>query len=192
MTRIFEEDGRVVPLTLVKSGENVITQIKDLSKDGYSAVQISFGQKKNNKPLAGHFGEKGSFRFSKELRTDNPDQAVGDKLDIGSFSLGDIVKVSSISKSKGFQGGVKRHGFAGMPRTHGHHHVLRHVGSGGQRFPQHTLKGSRGPGRMGGDRITVRGLKVAYIDLENQIIGFKGAIPGRKGTLVEILKLNKK
>lgn len=194
MSRIFEEDGKVIPLTLIKSGENVVTQIKSLEKDGYNAAQVSFGTKRNiNKAQVGHFGEKGSFRYSKELRLDDVSSVdLGSKATLDYFSLGDFVKVSAISKSKGFQGGVKRHGFAGMPRTHGHHHVLRHVGSGGQRFPQHTLKGSRGPGRMGGDRITTRGLKVVYIDLDNNIIGLKGAVPGRKGTLVEISKLIKK
>lgn len=196
MSRIFDEDGKVIPLTLIQSGESVVTQVKSTEKDGYSAIQVSHGVRKNlNKAQKGHFGDAGSFRYSKEQKISSEESqnvAKGQKINIDFLSLGDIVRASAISKSKGFQGGVKRHGFAGMPRTHGHHHVLRHVGSGGQRFPQHTLKGSRGPGRMGGDRISTRGLKVVYLDIANNIIGLKGAVPGRKGSLVEITKLSKK
>ena len=102
------------------------------------------------------------------------------------LKVGDSVKATGISKGKGFQGAVKRHGFHGMPASHGHHHVLRHVGSIGQRFPQHTLKGMRMAGRMGGDTVTTRGLKVISIDEEKHIISLKGAVPGRKGTLIAI------
>ncbi|MEK7506636.1 MAG: 50S ribosomal protein L3, partial [Patescibacteria group bacterium] len=101
----------------------------------------------------------------------------------------DEVKVTGLSKGKGFQGVVKRHGFAGMPASHGHHHVLRHGGSIGQRFPQHTLKGMRMAGRMGGERVTTRGLKVISVDKENNLLAVKGAVPGRRGTLLEVVKI---
>ena len=107
----------------------------------------------------------------------------GDPNDI---AQGNIVKVTGISKAKGFQGAVKRHGFAGLPASHGHHHVMRHVGSIGQRFPQHTLKGTRMAGRTGGNQVTTRGLKVVSVDPEKHILALKGAVPGRRGTLVTI------
>lgn len=113
----------------------------------------------------------------------------GDKLDVSAFNAGDVVKVSGITKGKGFQGVVKRHGFHGMPASHGHHHVLRHGGSIGQRFPQHTLKGMRMAGRMGGERQTTRGLEIVSVDRENNLMMIKGAVPGRKGTLLEIATL---
>ncbi len=191
MTRMFSDDGRVIPVTLIQSGPVVITQLKTSETDGYTAAQVSFGSKKHiNKAQVGHFANLGSFAVSREIRLNSEElPEKGASFDTSIFSIGDIVKVTGLSKSKGFQGGVKRHGFAGMPATHGHHHVLRHVGSGGQRFPQHTLKGSRGPGRMGGERVAVRGVKVAFLDIEKGLIGVKGSIPGRKGTLVEIIKI---
>ena len=188
---MFNDDGRVIPVTLIQSGKATVTQVRSIEKDGYAAVQLSYGSKKNTtKALKGHFGEMGIFRYSREFKPlDGISHEKGSVIEMSEFTIGDIIKVTGFSKAKGFQGGVKRHGFAGMPATHGHHHVLRHVGSGGQRFPQHTLKGSRGPGRMGGDRTAVRGLKVAFIDAEKGLIGVKGAVPGRKGTLLEIVKI---
>jgi large subunit ribosomal protein L3 len=112
--------------------------------------------------------------------------AVGDNVDVSIFAPGDIVKVAGLTKGKGFAGAVKRHGFHGSPASHGHHHVLRHVGSIGQRFPQHTLKGSRGPGRDGQERVSMRGLKVIAVDAEIGLIAVKGAVPGAKGTILEV------
>ena len=110
----------------------------------------------------------------------------GDKLDISIFKEGDVVKVSGISKGKGFQGVVKRHGFHGMPASHGAHSVLRHAGSIGQRFPQHTLKGMRMAGRMGGVSKSIRGLKIIKVDTENGMLAITGAVPGNNGSVVEI------
>jgi len=199
MTRIFEDNGKVIPVTLVEAGPIVVTQLKNKDKDGYQAVQVGHGEKKKiSKPKAGHLKGLKNLRNLKEFRIDNLKFKVGDtekelergdQLDVSVFNVGDTVKVSGIAKGKGFQGAVKRHGFHGMPASHGHHHVLRHVGSIGQRFPQHTLKGMRMAGRMGGKRITTRGLKIVSIDKEHNILALKGAIPGRRGTRLEIVSL---
>ena len=191
MSQIFNEDGTVVPVTVIEAEPNTVTQIKTKEKDGYEAIQVGANlKKKTNKP-----------RFSKEFNLENKGKkargkssttlgdlqlAVGQKIDLSIFSEGDIVKVSGVSKGKGFQGVVKRHGFSGMPFSHGHHHVLRHGGSIGQRFPQHTLKGMRMAGRMGGVKATTRGLKVVKVDVENNLIAVKGAVPGNKKSLVII------
>lgn len=187
MTQIFQENGTVVPLTLIEAKPIMVTQIRSLEKNGYQAVQIGYDKaKKMNKPKSGHLKDLPPFKKLKEFRNLGGDLKRGDNLDISSFNIGDIVKVSGFSKGRGFQGAVKRHGFAGMPASHGHHHVLRHVGSIGQRFPQHTLKGMRMAGRMGNTRKTIRGLKVILVDIDNNILGLKGAVPGRKGTILEI------
>lgn len=193
MSRIFNEDGTVVPVTLVEAGPVTVTQVRSKDKDGYEAVQVGMGKaKKLKKPQAGHLKDLGSLKRLKESRINNQESSElkrGDIIDASAFSIGDVVKVSGLSKGRGFQGAVKRHGFHGMPASHGHHHVLRHVGSIGQRFPQHTLKGLRMAGRMGGGRVTTRGLKVVAIDKDNNLIALKGAVPGRRGTLLEMQKI---
>ena len=196
---IFAEDGKVTPITVVEAGPITVTQIRSEEKDGYKAVQVGFGKdKKPNKPKAGHVKGLESTKNLVEFRVEDLKFKVGeaekelergDKLDVSVFNVGDAVKVSGITKGKGFQGVVKRHGFHGMPASHGHHHVLRHGGSIGQRFPQHTLKGMRMAGRMGGKRQTTRGLKIMMVDKENNLLMIKGAVPGRKGTLLEIVSL---
>ena len=199
MTRIFREDGKVIPVTVVEAGPITVTQIRTEEKDGYKAVQVGFGKdKKPNKSKAGHIKGLEDTKNLVEFRVEDlkfkaseaeKELERGDKLDVSAFNAGDIVKISGITKGKGFQGVVKRHGFHGMPASHGHHHVLRHGGSIGQRFPQHTLKGMRMAGRMGGERQTTRGLEIVSIDKENNLMMIKGAIPGRKGTLLEIVSL---
>ena len=193
MTRIFSEDGEVIPVTVVEAGPVTVVQVKTEETDGYRAVQVGYGNnKKNKKPVAGHLKDlsKG-LRHLKEfiIKDEVSDLKRGDKIDVSVFGVGDTVKVSGISKAKGFQGVVKRHGFHGAPASHGHKKMLRRPGSIGQRFPQHTLKGMRMAGRMGGTRITVRELKVSSIDKENNIMAISGAVPGRKGTLLEIVKM---
>jgi large subunit ribosomal protein L3 len=190
MTRVFNDDGTVVPVTLIETEPMTVTQIKITEKDGYEAIQIGSGKiKKVDKAKAGHLKNLKNFRFLKEFKSKVGDLKRGDILDVETFKEGDLLKVSGISKGRGFQGAVKRHGFHGMPASHGHHHVLRHVGSIGQRFPQHTLKGMRMAGRMGGVRKTVRGLKIISVDKEKNLLVVKGAVPGRKGTLLEIMTL---
>ena len=191
MTQTYDEQGKVVPVTVIKAMPAVITQIRTTEKDGYSAVQVGTGERnKINKPLAGHLKALGKFKKLKEFRNAaEADTAVGGKIDVSVFAVGDKVKISGLTKGRGFQGAVKRYGFHGMPASHGHHHVLRHVGSIGQRFPQHTLKGMRMAGRMGGERVSIRGLKVISVDQANNLLAVRGAVPGRKGTWLEIIAL---
>ena len=172
MTQIFDKDGLVHPATLVKVSPVTVSQIKTVEKDGYSAVQIS--TKKDKKEA------------KKEFRVDSTDKKAGDAIEIGLFKEGDIVNISSISKGKGFQGVVKRHGFGGGPRTHGQKHSEREPGSIGGGLRNKVPKKMRMAGRMGGDRVTVKNLKVTHIDPASQTLYIGGAIPGRIGTLVEI------
>lgn len=190
MTQVYSEKGVRIPVTLLQVAPNVVTQVKTVEKDGYAAVQVATGKKKAlTKSVKGHFKGLGDFRWAREFGASavgGKDLAVGEKVDVSIFVPGDIVRISGLTKGKGFAGAVKRHGFHGAPASHGHHHVLRHVGSIGQRFPQHTLKGSRGPGRDGGERVSMRGLKVVIVDAEQGILAVKGAVPGSRGSLLEI------
>lgn len=194
MTQIFKEDGSVVPVTLVKIEPNVVVQVKTKENDGYQAIQIGTGSKKKlTKPEKGHRKSLGNFAILKEFKLAPAGEAgssdefkVGDTIDISTFTEGETVKVSGMSKGKGFQGVVKRHGFHGMPASHGAHSVLRHTGSIGQRFPQHTLKGMRMAGRMGGVNKSVRGLKIVKVDAVNNLLAITGAVPGNNGGIVEI------
>ncbi|MDP4001637.1 MAG: 50S ribosomal protein L3 [bacterium] len=193
MTQMFKEDGSVVPVTVVKIEPNIVVQVKTKDKDGYQAIQIGTGSKKKlNKPEKGHRKTLGNFAILKEFKLAPASEAgtlefkVGDTIDISTFTEGETVKISGISKGKGFQGVVKRHGFHGMPASHGAHSVLRHAGSIGQRFPQHTLKGMRMAGRMGGVSKSIRGLKIIKVDAENGLLAITGAVPGNNGGIVEI------
>ncbi len=188
MTQIFTEDGVVVPVTVIKTSPNVVTQVKTSDKDGYTAVQIGFGEKNAKnvaKPLKGHVKELGNFAHLKEVKLEG-EFNIGDKIEASTLVEGDTVTVSAISKGKGFQGVVKRHGFKGGRRSHGQKHSEREPGSIGVGGVQRVFKGMRMAGRMGADRVTVKNLKVAKVDSENQLVYIKGAVPGRKGTLVEI------
>lgn len=193
MSQIFhEEDGKVEPVTLIKAEPVAVIRVKKEETDGYNAIQVGLGERKAKnikKPQRGHFKNLGNFRFIREFRYLTPPEfwpAVGDKIDISQFKVGDLVKISGLSKGKGFQGTVKRHGFRGGPKTHGQKHRLRAPGSIGATTPQHVLKGKRMAGRMGGERVTVKNLKVVEVDAENNILAVKGAAPGRRGTLLEI------
>ena len=196
MTQVFDDKGEVHPVTVLKAGPMTVTQIKTDATDGYSAVQVGFGTRnaKNiNKPLKGHIKE-GNFMYLREFRIDNtntqgsPMYSIGDQIDISTFSEGDKVTVSATSKGKGFQGVVKRHGFHGGPRSHGQKHSEHEPGSigGGGRDGGRVAKGKRMAGRMGGDRITSKGLTVVSVKPETGEIFIRGAVPGRRGTLVEI------
>ena len=200
MAQIYGENGNVISVTVIEAEPNTVVQIKTKDKDKYEAIQIGYGTKKAkniNKPETGHMKKLGSFAVLKEFKVDShgkrsrgeeqepmPELAPGHKIDVSIFSLGDTVRVTGITKGRGFQGVVKRHGFHGMPASHGAHSVMRHAGSIGQRFPQHTLKGMRMAGHMGNVKFTVRGLKIVNIDAENNVLAIKGAIPGNKGGLV--------
>lgn len=190
MTQVFTDAGEVKPVTVVKTAPVIVTQVKTKEKDGYNAVQVGFGDKKPKnikKPQKGHYKNLGNFEYTKEYRTDEKPN-VGDAVDLGGFKVGDMITVSATSKGKGFQGVVKRHGFHGGPRSHGQKHSEREPGSisGGTRNGGRVPKGMRMAGRMGSDRITVKNLKVIDINPEAGFILVEGAIPGRRGTLVEI------
>lgn len=190
MSQVFNGAGGVVPVTLVRAAPNVALQVKTKDKDGYDAVQVGTGERKAKnikKPQAGHFGNLGNFRYVREFRVDQV-PVRGDKIDVSAFAEGDTVKVSGISKAKGFQGVVKRHGFHGAPATHGTKHAHREPGSigGGGRAGGKVAKGMRMAGRMGGERVTVRNLKIVKVDVENNMLAIAGAVPGRRGTLIEI------
>ncbi len=198
MTQIFDESGNVVPATLVRVVPNAVLQVKTKEKDGYDAVQVATGERKAKnirKPQRGHFKELGSFRYVREFRIDQAPSsklqapAVGSIMGVSVFQEGDVVKVSGVSKAKGFQGVVKRHGFHGAPKTHGTKHAHRQpgsIGGAGGRAGGKVAKGMRMAGRMGGGRVSVRNLKIAKVDPENQILAIRGAVPGRRGTLLEI------
>lgn len=193
MTQVFDEDGNVNPATVIATRPMSITQIKTKESDGYSAVQVGFGEikdKKVSKALKGHLKGK-AFRHIKEFRISEKeasDLKVGDEVSAEVFEVGDKVRVSGVSKGKGFQGVVKRHGFGGGPRTHGQRHSEREPGSIGTAGVQRVLKGVRMAGRMGGDRISVKNLRILHIDKEAGKVYIKGALPGRKGTLLEVKK----
>lgn len=184
MSQIFDEKGRVVPLTLIEAGPCQITQIKTKDRDGYEAVQVGFIKKKKRIKKT----EKGKeFKYLKEQRTEGGEQyKLGEKIEVGVFQEGDVVKISGISKGKGFQGGVKRWGFRGRGASHGVKHEARTIGSVGTSFPERVIKGKKMPGRMGFERVTVKNLKIVKIDAEKNLLVIKGAVPGRKGTLLEI------
>jgi len=193
MTQFFNEDGVVVPATIISVPQATVTQVKSIDTDGYTSVQIASGERKEkniNKAQRGHFAGKGNFRFVKEFRLKNDessDMNVGDTLDASIFEVGDVVAVSGTSKGKGFQGVVKRHGFSGAPTSHGHRHDTRKPGSIGATGPQRVFKGTRMAGRMGSDRITVKNLEVVAIDTKTGQLLVKGALPGRRGTLLEVV-----
>ncbi len=193
MTQIFGEDGRVVPVTEVSVGPLTVVQVKTNDKDGYEAVQFGFGSRKEKnlkKPVKGHMGELGNFRHLRELRLYGGKETLnrGDKVEISVFAPGDKVEISGITKGKGFQGVVKRHGFKGGPRSHGQKHSEREPGSigGAGRDGGRVAKGKRMAGRMGSDRITVKNLRVVSVDSESNKLFISGAVPGRRGTLLEI------
>src|SRR3989338_8522935 len=188
MSQIFDKEGNVIPITLIRALQNVVIQAKTKDKDGYAAVQVGTGERKAKnikKPQTGHFKELGSFRHVKEFRTAEAFER-GQKIDVSVFQEGDKVKVTGISKAKGFQGVVKRHGFHGAPATHGTKHAHREPGSIGATWPQRVIKGMRMAGRMGGERVSVKNLRVVSIDPKNEILAVAGAVPGRPGSLVAI------
>ena len=185
MSQIFDSEGNMLPVTLVLAGPCQITQIKTKDKDGYGAVQIGFQkivkEKRIKKPQS-----KKPFKYLREFRNNIGEFQIDQEINASLFQEGDKVAVTGISKGKGFQGAVKRWGFAGHPSTRGTKHEERTIGSVGCRFPQRVRKGKRMSGRMGSDRTTVRNLKIVKVDKDNNLLAIGGAVPGRKGTLLEI------
>src|SRR6478736_6036925 len=191
MTQTWDENNRVVPVTVVAAGTNVVTQVRQPATDGYNAVQIGFGEidaRKVTKPRAGHFAKAGVTprRHVAEIRTaDASSYTVGQELDPELFAAGDEVDVTGTSKGKGFAGVMKRHGFHGVGASHGAHRNHRKPGSiGGCATPGRVFRGMRMAGRMGGVRTTTQGLTVHAVDAEKGLLLIKGAVPGPKGALV--------
>ena len=192
MTQIFNEDGVLTPVTVLQAGPCVVTQVKTVENDGYSAVQVGFGDKRENlvnKPMKGHYDKAGvSYkRFLKEFRFENAEEySVADEIKADIFAAGDHVDASAIAKGKGFQGAIKRHGQHRGPMAHGSK-FHRHQGSNGSATtPGRVFKGKGMPGQMGGKKITTQNLEVVKVDAENNLILVKGAVPGPKKALVTL------
>jgi len=188
MSQIFDEKGNVIPVTLIKAGPCKVSQVKNGEKDGYKAIQIGYDKrKKMTSALKGHLKDLGEFAHIREFRTEEiGDLKRGDNITVGTFEIGEKVKVTGTSKGKGFQGVVKRHGFHGSPASHGHKDQLRMPGSIGATEPARVFKGKKMGGHMGNERISVKNLEIIKIDLENNILYVKGAIPGRRGSMVMV------
>ena len=186
MTQIFKDD-KVIPVTLIEAGPCFITQIKTKEKDGYDALQIGFEKlkpKKVKKTL-----KNKPYRYLREFKIRESgigNYELGQRIDVSVFKEGDKVKISGVSKGKGFQGAVKRWGFSGRDATHGVKHEHRTLGSVGVSDAERVFKGKKMPGRMGGERVTVKNLEIVKVDPENNLIAVRGAVPGKKGTLLEI------
>ena len=188
MVQYFDDDGTVTPVTVVSAGPVIVTQVKTEGSDGYTAIQVAFDEAKKERATKAHLGhvKEGAYKHLREFR-DIEEVAVGDRITVEAFKKGDPVIVSGISKGKGFQSVIKRHGFHGGPRSHGQKHSENEPGSIGGGLRNRVPKGTRMAGRMGGDRITIKNLKIVDVDVANNQLLIKGAIPGRRGTLVEII-----
>jgi len=190
MTQIISEDGRAVPVTLIQAGPVTVTQVKTVDTDGYNAVQVGFDEGKNlSKAVAGHLKAANvTPKYIREFRVEDESEelTVGSTIDVTAFELGDVVDATGISKGKGFAGTIKRHNFERHKKTHGGKGNTRKPGSIGSMYPQKVFKGKRMAGRMGHEQVTVKNLVVSYIDVENNLIGLKGAVPGPKKGLIVI------
>ncbi|NLW22792.1 MAG: 50S ribosomal protein L3 [Tissierellia bacterium] len=198
MTQIFNEDGDIIPVTVVEAGPVKVIQKKTVESDGYNAIQVGFQDVKErrvNKPLKGHFDKAGVEykRHLKEFTVDNIDEfEVGDEIKVDIFEAGDKVDVTGISKGKGTQGPIKRHNFSRGPESHGSKY---HRGGGARAaaaYPGRVFKGSKGAGRMGNERVTVQNLEVVRVDADRNLLLIKGAVPGPKGGLLIIKETVKK
>ena len=187
MTQIFDDEGRVIPVTVLRAGPCPVTQVRTKERDGYAAVQLGFGEvKKVNKPLAGHFRKAGvePTRHLVEFELEG-EHSLGDMVTVDIFTQGQLVDVTAKSKGKGFAGGMKRHGFAGLGAGHGVHKVHRAPGSiGGASTPGRVFKGTRMAGRMGNERVTIQSLELVGVDADRRLLLIKGAVPGPNGSLV--------
>ena len=192
MTQIFNEDGVLTPVTVLQAGPCVVTQVKTVENDGYAAVQVGFGEKREklvNKPMQGHFKKAGvtNKRFVKELKFDNAEEyALAQEIKVDIFAAGDKIDATAISKGKGFQGAIKRHNQHRGPMAHGSK-FHRHQGSNGAcSDPSKVFKGKKMPGHMGSKKITIQNLEVVRVDAEKNLLLVKGAVPGPKKSLVTI------
>ena len=192
MTQIFNEDGVLTPVTVLSAGPCVVTQVKTVENDGYDAVQVGYVDKREklvSKPIKGHFDKAGVAykRFVREFRFDNAaDYSVKDEIKADIFAAGDKIDATAISKGKGFQGAIKRHGQSRGPMAHGSK-FHRHAGSNGSASdPSKVFKGKKMPGQMGNKQITIQNLEIVKVDVENNLILVKGAVPGPKKSLVTL------
>lgn len=197
MTQIFDEAGSVIPVTLIEAGPCYVTQIRRPDLEGYSAVQLGFGEVKPKRISGGRLGHLKRnnlppLRFLREFKTKTPDVLEGDKLTVEVFAIGEVVDVVGTSKGKGFAGAVKRYHFRGGPKTHGQSDRNRAPGSHGSgTTPGRVFKGARSAGHMGSDRVTAQNLKVVLVDQERNLIGVRGAVPGSKGGVLVIKETRK-
>ena len=192
MTSIFSANGKYIPCTVIEAGPCVVTQVKTLEKDGYASVQLGFDEKKEKHTSAamqGHFKKASTTPKRKivEFKHFETEKNLGEVVNVELFAEGDFVDVVGTSKGKGFQGVVKRHGFHGGPKTHGQKNRLRAPGSIGATHPQHVTKGKKMAGRMGHEIINLKKCKIMQIDTANNILAIRGAVPGKKGDLIEIV-----
>ncbi len=197
MTQVFSEDGNALPVTIIEAGPCFVTQIRTLEKNGYSAVQLGYGEVKEKKLTSGQLGhlkrnDLPALRYLREFRIKKPDVKEGDKFDVSQFEIGGRVDVVGISKGKGFAGTVKRYNFRGGPQTHGQSDRLRAPGSiGATTTPGRVFKGKKMPGHMGSERVSSQNLKVVLVDLDKNLIGVNGSVPGPRGGLVVIKEARK-
>jgi large subunit ribosomal protein L3 len=195
MTAMFTSDGKYIPVTVVQVGPCVVTQIKNMSSDGYSAIQLGFGEKKKsriNKPMQGHFKKSGAgcFEFLREVPMDDSSEyKLGQTVNLDLFTVGERVDVSGTTKGRGFAGVIKRHGFHGGKKTHGSHSHRIPGSIGCSATPAKVIKGKKMPGQYGNNRKTVRNLEIVDIRPEQNLMLIKGAVPGSGYGLVEIKKL---
>jgi len=189
MTTVFQNDGTAVPVTVLQSGPCKVTFVRPMGEKGTN-IQIGFEEAKEKhmaKPQRGHLKDLPLLRTLREFRVSEETSAKrGDSVDVSAFTVGDVVRIVGNSKGKGFQGVVRRHNFRGGPRSHGHKHNLRAPGSIGSRFPQHTMKGKRMAGRMGGQQVTIKEVIVIDVVPDENLLVIKGPVPGARGSLVTI------
>ena len=191
MTQVFGEDGRVERVTVVEAGPCRVTGIRTHDRDGYEAVQLAFGavrEKALSKGELGHLKKAGAppSRHLAEFRDEAGELTVGETVKVDAFAEGDTVKVAGVSKGKGFQGTIKRHGFSAGPKSHGSHNVRAPGSIGAAAYPARVFKGLRGPGQMGNKRVTQKGLTVVRIDADNNLLLLRGSVPGPRNGVVEV------
>jgi large subunit ribosomal protein L3 len=198
MTQVFDESGAAYPVTLIEAGPCFVTQIRRVEQEGYAAIQLGFGEVMPKRLAGGELGhlqrhQLPALRYLREFRLKAPESLKeGDRLTVEVFTPGDRVDVVGVSKGKGFQGGVKRYHFSGGPKTHGQSDRHRAPGSrSSTSTPGRVYKGSRGPGHMGADRVTSQNLRVQMVDLEHNLIGLAGSVPGARGAVVVVQEARK-
>ncbi|MBE9523731.1 MAG: 50S ribosomal protein L3 [Chloroflexi bacterium] len=197
MTQIFDEVGIAIPITLIEAGPCYVTQVRNIERDGYSAVQLGYGETNPKRLTGGQLGhlkrnDLAPLRHLREFQSKDPEVSEGDRITVDVFSIGDHVDVVGRSKGRGFAGAVKRYGFAGGPKTHGQSDRHRAVGSiGATSGTARVFPGKKMPGHMGNRRVTSQNLKVVLVDAERNLIGVRGAVPGPKGGLVVVNEVRK-